>query len=365
MRCLSSTLVLLWLVIGCRSTVKPQPSLGIQAPAVSVGKVIPLALGEGYACVLNKKGQGNCLGTEVKVPPAPATWQVLRAAGSTPVLRHLVARATVTCAVGVKPPSLENRVLCWQPQSAQTPGKKDQDAILLSGKMPSPIRSLALQKDKVCALFADGQLGCGDLSTNDSALKISLLKGLRSIRQVRAGESFSCAVRGDTGAIFCWGDNSQGQLGLGSSERAEDDPIAIAGFSGFATMVDAGSQHACAINNAGEVQCWGANGDQQLAAEGDKHLEPQIVRGLPAKAEALALGARHSCAQLVDGSVWCWGVRDALGSETQGGLIPVRVPLPAPSSGLVASPNRTCSQLSTGAFSCWGIEAEVFAGPAG
>ncbi|GEM_PF-3610403 len=125
MRCLSSTLALLWLVIGCRSTVKPNPSLGIQAPALSLERITPLALGEGYSCVLNKKGQGSCLGAEVKSPPAPAGWQVLRAAGHTPSLRNLVAQATVTCAVAVKPPSLENRVLCWQPQTAQTPGKKE------------------------------------------------------------------------------------------------------------------------------------------------------------------------------------------------------------------------------------------------
>jgi hypothetical protein len=84
---------------------------------------------------------------------------------------------------------------------------------------------------------------------------------------------------------------------------------------------------------------------------------------LPAKAVLLALGARHSCAQLVDGSVWCWGLREALGSDTHGGLIPVRVPLPAASSQLLTSPDRTCSQLTTGEFVCWGTEPEVLSFP--
>ncbi len=363
MRCLSFTIALLWLALGCRSTVKPSPTAGIPAPVLSQGKAMPLALGEGYSCILNKKGQGSCLGTEVKAPASPKGWQVLRAAGSTPTVRNLVARATVTCAVGVKPPSLENRVLCWQPQTAETPGQRDQDAILLSAKMPSPIRSLALQKDRVCALFADGQVGCGELTARDSALKISVVKGIRSIRQLRASDGFTCALRGDTGAIFCWGDNSQGQLGLGSSARAEDDPVAIAGFAGAAIQVETGVHHVCAINNSGEVLCWGSNRDQQLATEGEKQLEPQIVRGLPAKAESLALGAKHSCAQLVDGSVWCWGARDALGSDTQGGWIPVRVPLPVTSSNIIASPNQTCSQLTTGEYYCWGNEPEIFPVP--
>jgi hypothetical protein len=127
--------------------------------------------------------------------------------------------------------------------------------------------------------------------------------------------------------------------------------------------METGSQHACAINSAGEVQCWGSNTDQQLGMEGDKQLEPQIVRGLPAKATALALGSRHSCAQLVDGSVWCWGAREFLGSDTQGGLIPVRVPLPVASATLISSPDRACSQLTTGEIFCWGIEPEIFVGP--
>jgi alpha-tubulin suppressor-like RCC1 family protein len=87
-------------------------------------------------------------------------------------------------------------------------------------------------------------------------------------------------------------------------------------------------------------------------------VEPQPVRGLVAKAKALALGEKHSCALLTDGSVWCWGAREAMGSDTQGGLIPVRVPLPAASSMLVASFDRTCAQLSNGSFYCWGEEPE-------
>lgn len=361
MRCLLFYLSLFFTMLGCRSTLQPAPAVGHPTPVASAGKAMPLALGDGYTCIQKKKGQSQCLGTEGK-PSAPASWQVLRAAGSAPVVRHLMARATVSCAVGVKPASLEDRVLCWQPQRTRSVPVTDQDSILLSGKLPAAIRSLALQKDKVCILAMDGQIACGDLSTQD-AFKILQIKGLRSIRQLRAGEGFSCALRGDTGAIFCWGDNSAGQLGLGSSSRSEAEPVAIAGFSGFATVIEAGSQHVCAINSGGEVQCWGSNSDQQLGIEGEKQLEPHVVRGLPAKAEALALGARHSCAQLVDGSVWCWGARDFLGSETQGGLIPVRVPLPAASANIIASPDRTCSQLTSGDLFCWGIEPEVFVGP--
>ncbi|HYX36215.1 MAG TPA: hypothetical protein VE954_24190 [Oligoflexus sp.] len=364
MRCLTSTLALLVMLGGCRSTVQPNDSLGFQATDATAGKGMPLTLGDGYTCALNKKGQGQCLGTRSSVGQgAKAGWQTLRAAGTTPVLRNLVARSTVTCAIGVKPPSLENRILCWQPQTARTSGGVDQDAIMLSGKLNVRLRSLALQKDQVCALLADGQVGCGSFHATGNALTLTLVKGLRSIKSIRSGESFSCGARADTGAIFCWGDNSVGQLGLGSSLREADEPVAIAGFSGLANVIEAGSQHVCAINHAGEVFCWGRNTEQQLGAQGQVLAEPQIIRGLPAKAEGLALGEKHSCAQLVNGSVWCWGAGEFLGSDTRGGLIPLKVPLPAAAISIVAGLDRSCAQLVNGEFACWASEPETLAIP--
>lgn len=358
-------LPLLWLfiVMSCRSTLETKPNFSLQASAVPSGKMQSLALGEGYSCILNKKGQGQCLGMDAKGAEAPSSWKFLVAAANPPVLRHLVARATVVCAVGMEPPSLANRILCWQPQNISTSGQAQHKVILLSAKMPSPIRSLSLQKDKVCALLATGQVGCGELASNEQALVINVVKGLGSIRQLRSGDSFSCAVRRDNGKIFCWGDNSAGQLGLDSSQGVVTEPVEIAKFPGRASSVETGTQHACAINQAGEVLCWGSNSDQQLCVEDEKFPEPKLVRGLPAKAEALALGARHSCAQLVDGSVFCWGHREALGADISGPFIPVRVPLPTTSSQLVAGPDRTCSQLTAGEYYCWGIEPEIFSVP--
>ncbi|WP_141734543.1 RCC1 domain-containing protein [Oligoflexus tunisiensis] len=358
------SLVLLSLLLACRSTDKPNSTLNDYVSDAASGKVMPLALGANYACVLNRKGQGLCLGAEAPVQNnTPARWQTLRAAGKIPVLRDLVARSTVTCGIGVRPSSLENRVLCWQPQTTQAPEQIDQDAVLLSGKIRSRLRSLSLQKDKVCGLLSDGQIVCGVLSATSRALNLTPVKGLRSMESLRSGEGFSCGLREDTGAIFCWGDNSQGQLGLGSALQEEEEPVAIAGFSGRATFLETGAHHACAINHAGEVLCWGSNSHQQLGVEGKRFMEPKVVRGLPDKATALALGARHSCAQLVNGTVWCWGDAPALGSETQGGLIPLRVRLPVASAHIVASLERTCSRLSTGEFFCWGTEPEVFPVP--
>ncbi|MDQ3233195.1 MAG: RCC1 domain-containing protein, partial [Pseudobdellovibrionaceae bacterium] len=80
-------------------------------------------------------------------------------------------------------------------------------------------------------------------------------------------------------------------------------------------------------------------------------------------AEALALGEKHSCAQLVNGSVWCWGAGEFLGSDTRGGLIPLKVPLPAAAISIVAGLDRSCAQLVNGEFACWASEPETMAIP--
>lgn len=354
MRRLSTVSVLL-LSIACRSTVKPSAPMSFEAQEPLPWKAAPIGLGDGYSCMADKKGEGLCLGENNR--ESPAVWQSLKAANSTPSVRALMARSTVTCGIGVKPASLENRVLCWQPQTARAPLRAENDAILLSPKNGLRLKALALQKDQVCALQNDGSISCGPLTASNPNLKLNPLKSLKAIRSLHSGESFTCALRDDTGAIFCWGDNSKAQLGLGGALVADQEPVAIAGFSGAAVVMETGSRHVCAINETGEVFCWGDNSDQQLGVDNielKRSASPQLVRGLPAKARFLALGDRHSCAQLEDGSVWCWGAAGRIGSDAPGGLIPMRVPLPVASAIIVAGLDRSCSQLTTGEFFCWG-----------
>ena len=85
---------------------------------------------------------------------------------------------------------------------------------------------------------------------------------------VAAGELHSCALT-STGKVLCWGDNSSGQLGDGTTtQRLTAVPVlglpagilAIAANGG-----DAPTQaHTCAITPGGGVMCWGNNADGQL-----------------------------------------------------------------------------------------------------
>eukprot|EP00920_Eleutheroschizon_duboscqi_P030981 GHVT01075010.1.p1 GENE.GHVT01075010.1~~GHVT01075010.1.p1 ORF type:complete len:494 (+),score=106.41 GHVT01075010.1:304-1785(+) len=59
------------------------------------------------------------------------------------------------------------------------------------------------------------------------------------------------------GAVYSYGQNPYGQLGLGHSIAYAKEPWRVKGIAGPVTTVAAGSLHSAAINAAGDVYCWG------------------------------------------------------------------------------------------------------------
>jgi hypothetical protein len=112
---------------------------------------------------------------------------------------------------------------------------------------------------------------------------------------------------------LCFGDDSLGQLGVGEAGPGS------AALTGGATALSLGAAHGCALNQDGEVQCWGRNHGGALGAPpytvpvcGAYHCArtPIPVEGLP-PATALASEGNQSCALARDGSLWCWGIDSA------------------------------------------------------
>jgi Regulator of chromosome condensation (RCC1) repeat len=71
---------------------------------------------------------------------------------------------------------------------------------------------------------------------------------------VAAGAHHTCAVLSD-GAVRCWGQNDQGQVGDGTTtNRLTAIPVSI---GGVAVAISSGAYHTCAVLSDGSVQCWG------------------------------------------------------------------------------------------------------------
>ncbi|KAJ1465945.1 regulator of chromosome condensation 1/beta-lactamase-inhibitor protein II, partial [Baffinella frigidus] len=110
-----------------------------------------------------------------------------------------------------------------------------------------------------------------------------------------------------TGSVECWGRNSNGGLGDGTTTQRLT-PVAVTGLGGSAVAIGLGTSHSCALLATGSIECWGNNNRAQLG-EGTttNRLTPVAVTGLGGSVVSMAVGFCHACAVLAAGSVECWG----------------------------------------------------------
>lgn len=214
-----------------------------------------------------------------------------------------------------------------------------------------------------------GQLGNGQGGTDDagfaeiendfySPLPVGVL-GITDATAITTGRIHTCALH-RTGAVSCWGDTGQGQLGNGQSGYIYTSavPIEVVGVVD-ATAVATGGEHSCALHRGGTVSCWGNNGVGQLgngqSGEDAKSSVPVQVEGIT-DAKAITAGAKYSCALHEDRSISCWGVSRyvQLGNGTENSSsVPVEVEGITDAAAIFAS-SDSCALREDGTISCWG-----------
>ncbi|MBT8492659.1 MAG: RCC1 repeat-containing protein, partial [Deltaproteobacteria bacterium] len=156
---------------------------------------------------------------------------------------------------------------------------------------------------KCWGLGDEGQLGDGQLTTSNLPVDVVGLAG--TAVALTAGNNHTCALT-DSGQAFCWGANADGQIGDGTV----GDPSAVATLVGAGLAVasiEAGHAHTCARGDDSTVYCWGDNSRGQL---GNGDTEGQDVTApIPVldDSQLVAAGGRHSCAIDASGSMQCWG----------------------------------------------------------
>jgi len=265
-----------------------------------------------------------------------------------------------------------------------------------------------------------GQLGTGDVASrgdgaNEMGDNLATLS-LGTNRTARAlssgGASDTCALL-DNGTLKCWGQNTDGQLGLGdalargdgANEMGDSLPViklgrsknkiatnslkpigdmspdlfAQTGQTNSTTFVS-GAYHTCAILDNGTVKCWGMNNLGQLGLgdinnRADTVSEmgdslPTVDLGTNRTARSLAAGADHTCAILDNGSVKCWGKnnvgqlglgdinnRGDAANEMGDNLPSVDLGTNRTARTIVAGGSFNCVILDNGSVKCWGGNA--------
>lgn len=189
--------------------------------------------------------------------------------------------------------------------------------------------SVALKKDgTVWAWGYNGHGSLGDGTYEDKYLPTQV-KGLTDIVAISNNEeSMHVLALKKDGTVWAWGNNSEGQLGDGSSKSNSNIPVQVLGLSDV-VAVSAGWTFSMALKKDGTVWAWGDNSSGQLGdGTFSNHNLPVQVHGLD-HIKAISSGYRYSFAVQEDGSIWAWGDSKfgQLGDGAIGDIsnIPIRV----------------------------------------
>lgn len=200
-----------------------------------------------------------------------------------------------------------------------------------------------------------------------------------ALTRLSLGKFHSCALT-KQGRLWCWGGNEHGELGIGhtrpqagSPERMQWKPVGLSNtFVDMAAAGDRKSAHTCAIEDTGALYCWGDNqfgqlglghtisrGDDEALSESER--VPLLRKALQVDVGASSFGS-HTCARLQGAALRCWGHNrygqlglghtDIIGDDepiTGSDLIPLRGV-----EQMATGKYHTCARLKNTQVHCWG-----------
>ncbi|UZN02971.1 RCC1 domain-containing protein [Cellulomonas sp. S1-8] len=184
---------------------------------------------------------------------------------------------------------------------------------------------------------AEGQVGNGLTGVPEPAphLVSAGQMGQGGVTDIAVAVFHACAASG--GSAYCWGLRSSGAIGDGGGPNGSQTTPSAVLLPGGTTVTDVstGGGSSCALTSDGEIWCWGSNSDGQL---GSTSVPPGTTSELPVLVDralmppgvtftAVSIGTRHTCAIGTDDQVYCWGLGTALGyvgaSSTNRPQVPV------------------------------------------
>ena len=203
---------------------------------------------------------------------------------------------------------------------------------------------------------SEGELGTGPISNSPTPVVVS---GGRTFVAVSAGSDFSCGVT-TGGAGYCWAANDHGQLGNGSTTNSIT-PVPVSGGLSFASVSTGhfvALAYSCAVTPGGAAYCWGDNTFGQLGnGSGTSTSTPVAVAGGLTFA-AVSAGGEHTCGVTTGGAAYCWGDNTLAqlgnGSGTSSSSTPVAVAGGLTFAAVSAGAAYGCGVTTGGAAYCWG-----------
>ncbi|MEO8335680.1 MAG: Ig-like domain-containing protein [bacterium] len=307
---------------------------------------------------------GDITGDQTLVAKVDLATTILHATGTGTAIHYtpadFVAGAFVTCGLEV-----DSTISCFGEQP------KVGDSTLVNKFVPTPTRTTAKFKSlaagmsvpsHLCAVALDASLYCWGVNslTDTTVVAPSLVPAIIStlsprqvpspigFTQAAPGGAFNCAIATDQN-IYCWGDNSSGQLG-DKSTKNHFAPVPVSGGFTFAGA-SSGAVHACGVTTNGIGLCWGGNANGQLGiGTAASTVTPTAVSGL-LNFKSIGAGDSFSCGLTTTGKAYCWG---NLGTGSLVVTTP-RAYVTAPDfTSLSVGGFHACGLTSDGSAYCWG-----------
>lgn len=168
---------------------------------------------------------------------------------------------------------------------------------------------------------ANGQLGVGPVGTDK--LDPTQVSAQGNWASVSAGEYYSLAIKKD-GTLWAWGNNQYGQLGNGITTQ-QNTPVQIGTATNW-SKITAGYNHSMAIKTDGTLWAWGRNTNGQIGNGNTTQQNTPIQVGTATDWDMVKSGRNHTLALKSNGQLWSWG-QNTFGQLGQGNYTSVTTPL--------------------------------------
>lgn len=327
--------------------------------------------GEGHVCVLTDAGAVKCWGSNTRgvvgngnAVPQYAPVDVL---GLQSGVTQIASSRETNCAL-----ITDGTVRCWGANDAGEIASGASDAsdhatpVAVGGL--AGVTQVAANYNGFCARLSDATVKCWGGNTfgqvgpgaggnpQPSAVTVT---GLTGVAKLSGGLFHACAQMIDA-SVKCWGRNAKGELGQGTTDAlAHPTPVSVPALSGVTQL--RGTDATCAQVADSSLRCWGDNSMGQMGI-GSYSLFGQSTPVAPSGvAGEFTLAGQHGamCVLYAAGSLTCWGTNDSkqLGTgNADSVLAPFATPFGSDLRAVIAGPTGAtmCFMRRGGGVECLG-----------
>jgi alpha-tubulin suppressor-like RCC1 family protein len=373
--------------LGNNSAANSTVPVAVTMSGALTGKTLTqVSLGTNFACALDASGAAYCWGLNTSGQAGnPATAAHFLVPTAVTSQATITAGYTHSCAIS------NGQAYCWGDNSdgelgnGSTTSSSVPVAVVTSGVLSGvTLTQITAGFFFTCALSSTGTVYCwgfnadgelGNNSTANSSVPVAVttsgaLTGL-TVTQITADSGFNACALGSNGAAYCWGKNSDGQLG-NNTVTSSSVPVAVSTSGVLAgkalTQITAGNDLTCALDSTGLAYCWGDNPRGQLGNNSTTNSPVPVAVTTSGVLSGVTLtqisaGNAFACALGSTGAAYCWGYNASgqLGnSSTASSSVPVAVTTTGVLSAVTLTQitpgaSFTCALGSTGAAYCWGL----------